>query len=100
MTSLRFRVYANNVSYLITAINVAYERPYLLNNIKDLYSVVASQYNLSPTTIKWSIRNSIGALNRTTTIEEICSIFSIKYRPESITPKQFITLVVEYFEYK
>lgn len=98
LTSLRFKVYSTGVSYLITAINIAYERPYLLNNIKDLYSVVASQRNLSPSTIKWSIRNSIGALNRTTTIEEICSIFSIKYRPENITPKQFITLVVEYFE--
>lgn len=100
LTSLRFKVYATNVSYLITAINLAYEKPYLLNNIKDLYFEVASQHNLSQTTIKWSIRNSIGALNRTTTIEEICSIFSIKYRPESITPKQFITLVVEYFEYE
>ena len=82
---------------MITAINVAYERPYLLNNIKDLYSVVASKYNLSPTTIKWSIRNSIGALNRSTTIDEICSIFAINHGIDSMTPKQFITLVVEYF---
>lgn len=98
LTSLRFKVYSNNVSYLITAINVAYERPYLLNNIKDLYSVVASIHNLSPTTIKWSIRNSIGALNRSTTIDEICSIFAINHGIDSMTPKQFITLVLEYFE--
>ena len=52
LTSLRFKVYSTGVSYLITAINIAYERPYLLNNIKDLYSVVASQRNLSPSTIK------------------------------------------------
>ena len=98
LTSLRFKVYAKNVSYLITAINVAYERPYLLNNIKDLYSVVASKHNLSPTTIKWSIRNSIGSLNRSTTIDEICSIFEINHGIDNMTPKQFITLVVEYFE--
>lgn len=97
LTSLRFKVYSKNVLYLITAINIAYNRPYLLNNIKDLYSTVASQYNLSPTTIKWSIRNSIESLNRSTTIEEICSIFSLKYKLDSITPKQFITLVVEHF---
>lgn len=98
LTSLRFKVYSKNVTYLITAINIAYNRHYLLNNIKDLYSVVASQYNSSPTTIKWSIRNSIGALNRSTTIEEVCSIFSFKYKLDNITPKQFITLVVEYFK--
>lgn len=98
LTSLNFKVYSNNVAYLITAINVAYEKPYLLNNMKDLYSVVASHHNLSPITIKWSIRNSVGALNRSTTIEEICSIFALKNRIDSITPKQFITLVVEYFE--
>ena len=98
LTSLNFKVYANNVSYLITAINVAYEKPYLLNNMKDLYSVVASHHNISPITIKWSIRNSVGALNRSITIEEICSIFALKNRIDSITPKQFITLVVEYFE--
>lgn len=98
LTSLRFKVYSKNVLYLITAINIAYNRPYLLNNIKDLYSTVASQYNLSPTTIKWSIRNSIESLNRSTTIEEICSIFSLKYKLDNITPKQFITLVVEHFK--
>lgn len=98
LTSLRFKIYSRNVEYLITAINVAYNQTFLLNNIKDLYSVVASQYDQSPTTIKWSIRNSIDGLNRTTTIDELCSIFSLKYRPDTITPKQFITLVVEYFE--
>lgn len=98
LTSLGFKVYSKNVSYLITAINIAYNRPYLLNNIKDLYSTVASQYNLSPTTIKWSIRNSIESLNRSTTIEEICSIFSLKHKLYNMTPKQFITIVVEHFK--
>ena len=98
LTSLNFKIYATNVAHLIAAINIAYEKPYLLNNIKDLYSVVASKNNVSPNTIKWSIRNSIGALNRRTTIDEICSIFELKHRIDGITPKQFITLVVEYFE--
>ncbi len=97
LTSLRFKVYSRNVSYLITAINIAYNQTFLLNNIKDLYSVVASEYNLSPTKIKWSIRNSIDGLNRSTTIDELCSIFSLKYKPDNITPKLFITLIVEYF---
>lgn len=98
LTSLRFNIYSKNVSYLITAIKIAYNKPYLLNRIKDLYSVVASQYNLSPTTIKWSIRNSVETLNRSTTIEEICSILSIKYKLYSVTPKNFITLIVEHFK--
>ena len=48
--------------------------------------------------IKWSIRNAIGTLSRSMSIEDLCSIFNLKITVDSLTPKHFITLVVEYFE--
>ena len=98
LAELRLNIFSSRVQQLITAISLAYEKPYLLNNIKDLYIEVAKIYNLSPKTIKWSIRTSIDTLNRSVSIDTLCSVFSLKFRPDTVTPKYFITLIVEYFE--
>lgn len=97
LAELRLSIFSTRVQQLITAINLAYEKPFLLNNIKDLYVEVAKIYNVSPKTIKWSIRTSIDTLNRSVSIDTLCSVFSLKFRPETVTPKYFITLIVEYF---
>lgn len=98
LLELNLNIYKPNVKYLISAINIAYKQPYLLSNIKDLYSEVAKEYELSSKTIKWGIRTSIDTLNRSMTIDDFCSIFSIKIKPDSITPKYFITFIVEHFK--
>ena len=98
LAELRLSIFSTRVQQLITAINLAYEKPFLLNNIKDLYVEVAKIYNVSPKTIKWSIRTSIDTLNRSVSIDTLCSVFSLKFRPDTVTPKYFITLIVEYFE--
>ena len=97
LAELRLSIFSTRVQQLITAINLAYEKPFLLNNIKDLYVEVAKIYNVSPKTIKWSIRTSIDTLNRSVSIDTLCSVFSLKFRPETVTPKYFMTLIVEYF---
>lgn len=98
LTELRLNVFSTRVKQLISAINIAYKQPYLLNNIKDLYSEVAKLYNISPITVKWSIRTSIDTLNRSLSIDTLCSVFSLKFRPNTLTPKYFITLIVGYFK--
>lgn len=98
LIKLKFKVFTKNSQILIEAINMAFDKPYLLNNIKNLYAEVAKLRNTHPTSIKWSIRNSIDSLNRAMTIKDFCSIFSLEYKIDAITPKTFITLIVEYFE--
>lgn len=66
--------------------------------MEDLYNEVSNETGINSNTIKWSIRNAIGILTRSMTIEHLCSIFSLKFRPDAITPKFFINLIVEYFE--
>lgn len=98
LLEFRINVYSNSYKYLISLITLAYNQPSLLRNIKDLYIQVAKQYHVSPYTIKWSIRNISEILNRTASIDKICDIFNLKYRPDSISPKYFITLIIEYLK--
>ena len=95
LLEFRINVYSNSYKYLISLITLAYNQPSLLRNIKDLYIQVAKQYHVSPYTIKWSIRNISDILDRTASIDKICDIFNLKYRPDSISPKYFITLIIE-----
>ena len=98
LMEFRISVYSNSYKYLISLVTLAYNQPSLLRNIKDLYIQVAKQYHVSPYTIKWSIRNISDILNRTASIDKICDIFNLKYRPDSISPKYFITLIIEYLK--
>lgn len=97
LLELKLNIYNSNIRNLITAINIAYNQPYLLNNMNDLYTEVSSQTGITSESIKWSIRNAIGILTRSMTIEELCTIFSLKITIDNLTPKRFITLVVSYF---
>lgn len=98
LVELRINVYSNSYKYLISLVTLAYNQPSLLRNIKDLYIRVAKQYHVSPYTIKWSIRNISEIINRTASIDKICDIFNLTYRPDSISPKFFITLIIEYLK--
>lgn len=100
LLELRFNIHSTGVAYLTSAIKIAFKRPRLLNNISDLYNEVAKEYHISPNKVRWSIRSTIDTLNRSVSIEDICSIFELNYTPDYPTPKNFITLVVEYFEKK
>ena len=98
LLELRINIYSNSYRYLIALVTLAYNQPSLLRNIKDLYIQVAKQFHVSPYTIKWSIRNISDILNRTASIDKICDIFNLSYRPDSISPKFFITLIIEYLK--
>lgn len=100
LVQLGLNVYKSNVKNLITAINIAYKKPFLLNSMNNLYLEISKQTGISPTTIKWSIRNAIGRLTKTMNAEDLCSIFSLKITLDDLTPKHFIAFMVEYFENK
>ena len=95
--TLNFNVYSDGTTYLIDAINIAYQNPYLLSKIKDIYSIISIKYSISEESVKWSIRNSIEAMNRNTSNKEINKILSIN-RYRKVTPKYFIPLVISHFE--
>lgn len=98
LLELRINIYSNSYRYLIELVTLAYNQPSLLINIKDLYTQVSKQFKVSPYTVKWSIRNISDVLNRTDSVDKICDIFNLSYRPDSISPKFFITLIIEYLK--
>ena len=94
--TLNFNIYSVGTKYLIEAINIAYQKPYLLNKIKDIYSIISIKYSISEDSVKWSIRNSIETMNRNTSEKEINKkLDTIGYR--KMTPKYFIPLVISLF---
>lgn len=95
--SLNFNLYSAGTIYLMEAITYGYENPKLLENIKDLYSLISKNHNVSESAVKWGIRNSINTMNNNTTNKEIKSKFDIGYT-KKMTPKFFIPLVVSHFQ--
>lgn len=69
--TLNFNIYSEGTKYLIDAINIAYQKPYLLNKMKDIYAIISIKYSISEKSVKWSIRNSIETMNRNTSDKEI-----------------------------
>ena len=96
--TLNFNIYSYGTKYLIDAINIAYQKPYLLNKLKDIYSIISIKYSISEKSVKWSIRNSIETMNRNTSKEEINKKLDTSgYR--KITPKYFIPLVISHLKF-
>ena len=90
---LNFNIYSNGTKYLIEAIQIAYQKPYLLKTIQDIYDIISVKYATSSNSVKWAIRNSIESMNRNTSDEEIHKRLHISgYR--KMTPKYFIPLVI------
>lgn len=98
LLELKFNLYSSGTIYLIDAINIAYERPFILRNIKDLYIKISKKYNISSSKIKWSIRNSIDTMNKYISLDLMHSIFHTCDTNFKITPKYFLTMMIEYLK--
>ena len=96
---LKFNLFSQGTIYLLDAINIAYNNPFMLYNMKDIYNDLGNMYNVNPNKIKWSIRNSIETMNRTVSSQKLISIFPAYDTYIKITPKYFISLILEYFLY-
>ena len=96
---LRVNPFTKGGAYLKDAVNLAYEKPELLYNIKNIYDEIAPKYNLNSEQIQRSVRNSIDIMNKYVSKETLHSFFHI-YDYEVVTPKYFISIVTEYFQEK
>lgn len=94
---LNFNTYSDGTIYLIDAIKLAYDKPVLMKNVKDIYSLISKKYTIPHNTVKSSIRNSIDTMERNTTRKEIETKLNVPYS-RKLTPKYFIPLVVSHFE--
>lgn len=91
--TLNFNIYSDGTKYLIDVINIAYQKPYLLKTIRDIYVIVSIKYSTSENSVRWAIRNSIETMNRNTNEKEINNKLHISgFR--KMTPKCFIPLVI------
>lgn len=94
---LNFNTYSVGTDYLVEAIRLAYDRPILMKNVKDIYSLISEKYTVPQNTVKSSIRNSIDTMERNTTKNEIQAKLKISCS-RKLTAKYFIPLVLSHFE--
>lgn len=97
LIDLNIQPYSKNYDYLIDSILIAYKKPFVLRNIKLLYEEIGRKNNVSPTQVKWIIRNSINVMNKYITQDMLSSIFHIRDN-RILTPKYFFTMLIQYFE--
>lgn len=97
LIDLNIQPYSKNYDYLIDSILIAYKKPFILRNIKLLYEEIGRKNNVSPTQVKWIIRNSINVMNKYITQDMLSSIFHIRDN-RILTPKYFFTMLIQYFE--
>ena len=94
---LNFNTYSDGTDYLVEAIRLAYDRPILMKNIKDIYSIISAKHTIPSNTVKSSIRNSIDTMERNTSQQEIQTKLKISCS-RKLTAKYFIPLVLSHFE--
>lgn len=94
---LNFNTYSDGTDYLVEAIKMAYDRPILMKNVKDIYSLISEKHTIPTNTIKSSIRNSIDTMERNTTKQEIQDKLKISCSRKS-TAKYFIPLALSHFK--
>lgn len=94
---LNFNTYSDGTDYLIEAIQLAYNRPLLMKNVKDIYNLISKEHSVPPNTVKSSIRNSIETMERNTTQKEIQEKLKIS-NSRKLTTKYLIPLVVSHFD--
>lgn len=93
---LNFNTYSDGTDYLVEAIIMAYDRPILMKNVKDIYSLISEKHTVPTNTIKSSIRNSIDTMERNTAKQEIQDKLKISCS-RKLTAKYFIPLALSHF---
>lgn len=100
LSDLNVQTHKKNTEILIDAIQTAYNKPFLLRNINNLYQFVGEEKNISSTVIQWSIRNSIRSINKNISDKKLYTIFHLPSFDRSIAPKYFFTTTIEYLQTK
>lgn len=92
LMKLKLNPYSKNGRLLTETIKLCYCDLELLDNMKNIYLILARKYSCSPEKIKSSLRSIIGTANRFSDYTTLNSIFYIDNNDynKTISPKQFI----------
>lgn len=98
LLKLNLRLHSTSCIHLVDVIKYCYFRPYMLNNIKNIYNIISIQYNCSYESIKSSIRSSIRIAKKCSDENLLYSLFYINNRDcnKVLSPRYFIECIVEY----
>lgn len=97
LMNLKFNVNTKGIKYLIEAIELSYEDLTILENIGDVYKIIAKNHNDSPSAIQWRIRSSLNTMKRVVSTKDIQKVLPLYDPIDTVTPKRIITLIIEMY---
>lgn len=96
--ALKFNLYTEGTNYLIEAVKLAYENPYLLHRTKNLYKELGKRNNIEYGRIQWGIRNSVRTMSKYVSSKELKEIFPCYDSTRNLSPKYVMILFIEYLK--
>lgn len=93
LADINVQAHKKNTMILVDAIQSAYNKPFLLRNINDLYKFIGEEKNISSTAVQWSIRNSIRGINKTYLINNYFQYFIFLVLIEVLLQNTFLQLL-------
>lgn len=94
MVKLKFNLYSKGTIYLMDMIKICFSSPHLVANMDKLYELVSIKYNISKIKTKWSVHSSLSTMNKYVSSDLLTSIFNIYDNERNLTPKYFISIVL------
>lgn len=91
---LHLKPYYEGTEYLSDAVDVVHNKR--TERLEDIYKIVSAKRKVSPSRVKWGIRNTVKRMNRVAPKECLKNIFYVYNSSEKVTPKDFMTYTIKY----
>ena len=96
LKKMNFNIKLNGSFYLIHCICYSYfnKDKFVSDNLeKNVYPIIAKQFNVKTSTVKWSIIRAFNDVNI-----NYCNMYSAGIYPDKVTPKSFINEIINYLD--
>lgn len=95
----KFNLYNEHIGtdYIKYAIIQCYKTPRLLNSLNNIFSLVAKEFNVSYSSVRPAMRNALKSVNNYRERNSNIGIFKLFENETTITPKNFIKNITEYY---
>ncbi len=98
MLKLKFNLYSRGTTYLMDIIRICFDSPHLISNMDKLYELISIKYNISKIKTKWSVHSSLATMNKYISSDLLTSIFNIYDNERNLTPKYFISIMLNFLK--
>lgn len=100
LLQLNLSLTSNGTHYLVSAILQCYYYPDAFSSLDNIFSIVATQHNVSELTVRNAIRSALNKINLSEISQTKNPLLKLLYTQKNITPKFFLEIINTYFRIK